>query len=133
MRRAVAFATDQGCDHLGYSLTLESGLLADVVCVRTFGLLFLSTNRAGSEPAFEQNLCRHRRHFQSRQSPNAVPDQDVNGCAGAAEDVGLALMIKLAGAFPTRNRYAKNLTVAWYPTVGQCSKLREKSFRPGFL
>jgi len=128
LRRAVAFALNQGCDHLALiPLTLESGFWLDVV-VRTFGLLFFVTTRAGSANrpssktfvgigAFNlvraQTLCRTQGFEWLRLEP--------------ADDLGLALMIKLAGGVSRLAIAYENLTVEWYPTVGAMFKGLEKN------
>jgi len=128
LRRAVAFALNQGCDHLALiPLTLQSGFWLDVV-VRTFGLLFFVTTRAGSANrpssktfvgigAFNlvraQTLCRTQGFEWLRLEP--------------ADDVGLALMIKLAGGVSRLAIAYENLTVEWYPTVGAMFKGLEKN------
>ena len=128
LRRAMAFALDQRCDHLALiPRTIQSGFWLDVA-VRAFSLLFIlgtgsaNLNRQGSKA------------FVGIGAFNLVKAETWRRTRGFAwlrlepvDDVGLGLMICQVGGC-SRLALARNeLSVRWYATLASMFKGLEKN------
>ncbi|MDH3442784.1 MAG: glycosyltransferase [Deltaproteobacteria bacterium] len=133
LRRAIALVLNQGADHLALiPRTVHSGFWLEVA-VRTFGLMFLLTTRAANVNQAES------RAFVGIGAFNLVNATIFSRTPGfewlrleTGDDVGLGMMIKLAGG---SSRFAiayDDLSVRWYDSVPAMFKGLEKNlFGPG--
>lgn len=128
LRRAVSYAVSENADHLALLPDLVGGTFMLNVAAQTFGLMFLFTtraaemNRPGSNAfvgvgAF--NLVR-RSVFEKTKGFEWLRMEIV-------DDVGLGLLMHNSGA---RSRFAvaaRDISVAWYPTVRSMFRGLEKN------
>ncbi len=133
LRRAMALVLHQGADHLALiPRAIQSGFWLEVA-VRTFGLLFLLTTRAA-----EVNRPGSRA-FVGIGAFNLVNARTLRQTPGfewlrleAGDDVGLGLMVKLAGGTSRIAIAYDDLSVRWYESVPAMFKGLEKNlFGPG--
>ena len=133
LRRAIAFVLHEGADHLALiPRAIQSGFWLEVA-VRAFGLLFLLTTRAAdvNRPG--------SRAFVGIGAFNLVNARMFRRTPGfqwlrleAGDDVGLGMMVKLAGGASRIAIAYEDLSVRWYESVPAMFKGLEKNlFGPG--
>ncbi len=128
LRRAVAYALHQGVDHLALiPRTVQSGFWLEVA-VRAFGVLFLLTTRAAEVNRPGSGA------FVGIGAFNLVNAQKFHRTAGfewlrleTGDDVGLGMMIRLAGGISRLALAHDDLSVRWYESVPAMFKGLEKN------
>jgi glycosyltransferase involved in cell wall biosynthesis len=128
LRRAIAFALDQRCDHLALiPRTIQSGFWLDVA-VRAFSLLFI-IGTAGAEVN-----RRGGKAFVGIGAFNLVKAETLRRTAGFSwlrlepvDDVGLGLMIYQVGGYSRLALARDELSVRWYVTLAAMFKGLEKN------
>lgn len=128
LRQAVGWAVHRRLDHLALApLAVQRSFLLDIV-VHSFMLLFLLGTRAAgiNQP--------RSRGFVGVGAFNLVRRETFERTSGfswlrlePSDDVGLALMIKLAGGRSFFAFAQRHLSVAWYPSVAAMFKGLEKN------
>ena len=134
LRRSMEFALQHKLDHLTLIPKLgQNGFWLDVT-VRSFGLLFLFSSRAGSVHRARSKAYVGIGAF------NLVKGALFNKTPGfewlrmePGDDVGVAMMMKQAGGSSQIALADKDLLVNWYPSIRSMFKGVEKNmFGPGF-